>query len=71
MNPVPPSRLTRCAVTAHVWPMVRTNIYLSEQQDRELKRLAEEGGLKKSELIRRAIDDYILKIKRQERSVEP
>jgi len=36
--------------------MVRTQVYLTEEQDRALKSLAESSGRKQSELIREAID---------------
>ena len=36
--------------------MVRTQVYLTEEQDRGLKSLAEGSGRKQSELIREAID---------------
>lgn len=36
--------------------MVRTQVYLTEDQDRGLKSLAENSGRKQSELIREAID---------------
>ena len=36
--------------------MVRTQVYLTEKQDRGLKSLAESSGRKQSELIREAID---------------
>lgn len=39
--------------------MKRTQIYLDEQQDRELSRLARASGATKSELIRRAIEDLL------------
>ena len=36
--------------------MVRTQVYLTEKQDRGLKSLAESSGRRQSELIREAID---------------
>jgi Arc/MetJ-type ribon-helix-helix transcriptional regulator len=36
--------------------MVRTQVYLTEEQDRGLKRLAESSGRKQSELIREAVE---------------
>jgi predicted transcriptional regulator len=36
--------------------MLRTQVYLNDEQDRQLKRLAEASGRKQSELIREAID---------------
>ena len=39
--------------------MVRTQIYLTEEERDELRRIGQETGKKQSELIRRAIDDFI------------
>jgi Arc/MetJ-type ribon-helix-helix transcriptional regulator len=39
--------------------MVRTQVYLTEEQERGLKRLAASTGRKQSELIRAAVEDYI------------
>lgn len=39
--------------------MVRTQVYLTKEQERGLKRLAEATGCKQSELIREAIDAYL------------
>lgn len=39
--------------------MVRTQVYLTEEQERGLKRLAETTGRKQSELIREALDRYL------------
>ncbi len=39
--------------------MQRTNIFLTEKQIAALKALAEKTGLSYSELIRRAIDEYL------------
>jgi hypothetical protein len=41
--------------------MVRTQVYLTEEQERGLKRLAASTGRKQSELIRAAIDGYLAK----------
>ena len=46
--------------------MKRVNIYISEQQYQQLKQLAEETGLKSSEHVRRAIDEYFAKRKREQ-----
>jgi predicted DNA-binding protein len=40
-------------------PMVRTQIYLTEEQKRQLDRLAGSSGRKQSEMIREAIDGYL------------
>jgi predicted DNA-binding protein len=39
--------------------MVRTQIYLTEEQQRHLERLADITGRRKSDLIREALDDYL------------
>ena len=39
--------------------MVRTQIQLTEQQSRELKRLATAQGLSMAELIRQSVDQFI------------
>ncbi|MDD2901778.1 MAG: ribbon-helix-helix domain-containing protein [Syntrophales bacterium] len=39
--------------------MVRSSIYLTEKQRSALRELAQQTGQKQSELIRRAIDEFI------------
>lgn len=39
--------------------MERTNIHLTEKQLKALNDLVEETGLKRAELIRRAIDEFL------------
>ena len=39
--------------------MVRTQIYLTEEQQRALERLAAATGRRKSDLIREALDGYL------------
>jgi predicted DNA-binding protein len=39
--------------------MVRTLIYLTEEQQRHLERLADSTGRRKSDLIREALDGYL------------
>jgi hypothetical protein len=39
--------------------MVRTQIYLTEEQQKTLRRLVSQTGRKQSELIREAIDRYV------------
>ena len=41
--------------------MKRFNFYLTENQINKLKSLSKKTGLKISELVRRAIDDYLEK----------
>ena len=39
--------------------MLRTQVYLTDEQDRDLKQLAAATGKKRSELIRKAVDGYL------------
>jgi predicted DNA-binding protein len=41
--------------------MVRTQIYLTDEQKRQLERLAATSGRKQSEMIREAIDGYLVR----------
>lgn len=41
--------------------MKRKNIHLTERQIEELQRLSVATGLKSAEIVRRAIDDYLIK----------
>jgi hypothetical protein len=41
--------------------MVRTNIYLSEDQMKKVKAIARKSGLKSAEIIRRLIDEGLKK----------
>ena len=41
--------------------MIRTQIYLTIQEMNELKALAQRSGKKQSELIREAVDEYLVK----------
>lgn len=43
--------------------MVRTQIYLTEEQRRALERLVAGTGRRKSDLIREALDDYLARQK--------
>jgi predicted DNA-binding protein len=46
--------------------MVRTQIYLTDEQKRRLERLAATSGRKQSEMIREAIDGYLVRQERQD-----
>lgn len=46
--------------------MVRTQVYLSEEQERGLKQLASSTGRKQSELIREALEGYLAEHKPQD-----
>lgn len=46
--------------------MKRTQIYITERQQEILRQISKNSGLGTAELIRRAIDDYLLKLKEQE-----
>ncbi len=47
--------------------MIRTQIYLTEQERDALKRLSAESGKRQSELIREAIDGLIVKYSKTHR----
>ena len=47
--------------------MLRTQIYLTEEERAALRNMARETGKKQSELIRRAIDDFIDRFQPRER----
>jgi predicted transcriptional regulator len=47
--------------------MVRTQIYLTEKERDALRDLARQTGKKQSELIRRAIDDFLDRFQPQDR----
>ncbi|MBI1927155.1 CopG family transcriptional regulator [Candidatus Poribacteria bacterium] len=44
--------------------MKRTNIYLTDKQHEALSKIAKEEGTKLSELVRRAVDEYLARLKR-------
>lgn len=50
--------------------MVRTQIYLTEEERAALKRLAEERGTSQSALIREAVDRYLGEHSQEERLVK-
>ena len=41
----------------------KTTVYISQVQDKELKSLSAESSIRVSELIRRAIEDYLVKFR--------
>lgn len=47
--------------------MIRTQVYLTDQEKTELEAIADARGVKQSELIREAIDGLIDKYSRQQR----
>jgi len=50
--------------------MKRINHHLTEKQIKKLKELSEKTGLSASELIRRALDEYLDRIKGVERNTK-
>jgi len=46
-----------------LYTMKRTNIFLPQPQLDKLRKLADETGLTVAELVRRAIDDFLKKVK--------
>lgn len=47
--------------------MKRTNIYLTDKQHSQLVNIVKSDGIKLSEIIRRAIDEYLERIRRRSR----
>ncbi len=47
--------------------MKRINLYISDNQDADLREIAKETDIKYSEHIRRALDAYIKQIKREKK----
>ena len=39
--------------------MKKTNIYLGDRQQEQVRKIAKEEGMSSSEIIRRAIDEYL------------
>ena len=50
--------------------MNRVNIFLSDKQLQAFAALSEKTGLKRAELVRRAIDTFLAKQQREERKAE-
>jgi metal-responsive CopG/Arc/MetJ family transcriptional regulator len=42
--------------------MVRTQIYITDEEQRKLRTLSRQSGRNRSELIRDAIDDYLARV---------
>ena len=53
--------------------MIRKNMHLTQQQVNMLKSLSQRTGLSVAEIVRRAIDDYLLYVNRGEnvKKIEP
>ena len=49
--------------------MKRVNLYLSDKQDADLREIAKDTDVKYSEHVRRALDDYIKKVKREKKQL--
>lgn len=47
--------------------MKRTQIYLTEEEQKELDRLSEQRGVSKSSIVREAVDEYIAKFSAERR----
>ena len=47
--------------------MKRTNIYISDKQDADLRQIAVDTDIKFAEHVRRALDVYIKQIKREKK----
>jgi len=48
--------------------MIRTNIYLTEPQTKKFKAISKKTGLTVSDLIRRALDEWLKKYEKGERN---
>ncbi|WP_363320184.1 ribbon-helix-helix protein, CopG family [Ferrovum sp.] len=44
--------------------MIRSNFFLSQVQVERLREMSQESGLSVSELVRRAIDEYLIRLER-------
>ena len=51
----------------NIHAMKRINIYISDYQDADLRQIALETDVKFAEHVRRALDDYIKKVKREKK----
>ncbi len=51
--------------------MIRTNIYLSEEQVEKLKEIYRDTGVRAAEVIRRALDEHLNKHKGKGKEVKP
>ena len=50
--------------------MIRKQIYIEPEQEKELKRRSQESGLSEAELIRKAITDALDRAGRRQRAIE-
>jgi len=46
--------------------MIRRNVHITERQLGELDKISKRSGLRIAEIIRRALDEYLKKMKREE-----
>jgi hypothetical protein len=58
-----PIYIQRCVLVA--MPKLRTNIYLTSEQKKLLERLSNRTGAPVAELVRRAIDGYLVARKKE------
>ena len=50
--------------------MKRITLYISDKQDADLREIAKDTDVKYSEHVRRAVDDYTKKVKREKKREE-
>ncbi|WP_367184416.1 CopG family transcriptional regulator [Ferrovum sp.] len=48
--------------------MIRSNFFLSQVQVERLREMSRESGLSVSELVRRAIDEYLVRLHKAKRN---
>jgi len=46
--------------------MIRVSLHLTEQEIRQLKMVSETTGMSVAEIIRRAVDEHLKKVKRKQ-----
>jgi predicted DNA-binding protein len=59
MRPGPNGPLAMCMPTGYRLHMMRTALFLKDEQLKKLQRLSEKTGAPVAELIRRAVDAYL------------